>query len=147
QGYDPRWNATLEDGTDLGQPVVVNGYATGWFVDDLDAHTVSIGYGPQRRANVAMALSGVGLLVAGVIFLAPLVRRRIVRLREERDDEWDGDVAKTPVSPQDDAFLMGDVAGDDPFRPVGPQGTGGQDERARPALRPVTRGLAEFLTD
>ena len=88
QGHDPRWNATLEDGTDLGPPVVVNGYASGWYVDDTAAHTITIGYGPQRRAHVALALSGVGLLVATGVFLAPVVRRRVAKVRADRESEW-----------------------------------------------------------
>lgn len=88
QGYDPRWRATLEDGTDLGPPVVVNGYAAGWYVDDLEGHTVSIGYGPQRRANIGLAISGLGLLVATLVFFAPLIRRRSAEIRALREKEW-----------------------------------------------------------
>lgn len=89
QGYDDRWTATLEDGSDLGAPVIVNGYATGWYVDDLAAHTVEIGYGPQTRANIALALSGLGLLLATLVFLAPMVRRRRAELRAQRESEWE----------------------------------------------------------
>ncbi|WP_169796918.1 alpha-(1-_3)-arabinofuranosyltransferase domain-containing protein [Janibacter corallicola] len=88
QGYDPRWRATLEDGTDLGEPVVVDGYATGWYVDDTAAHDIHISYTPQRRANVAMLVSGVALIAALVLFLTPLLRRRRDQLRTERAADW-----------------------------------------------------------
>ncbi|WP_338747778.1 alpha-(1-_3)-arabinofuranosyltransferase domain-containing protein [Janibacter alittae] len=156
QGYDPRWNATLEDGTDLGEPVVVNGYAVGWYVDDLDAHSVHIGYGPQRAANVALVLSGLGLLVALAVFFAPLVRRRVASLRTERETEWGqapgGTSASSHEDPSsttgdDDAFLAGDVPGDDPFHSGDGAGAGG-DPEPDPQVRHrrVTRGLTELLT-
>ncbi|WP_277451634.1 alpha-(1-_3)-arabinofuranosyltransferase family protein [Janibacter sp. DB-40] len=148
QGFDPRWNATLEDGTDLGEPVVVDGYAVGWYVDDLDEHTVHIGYGPQRRANVALVLSGVGLLVALAIVFAPLVRRRVSSVRAERESEWSREPAAQPApSREDDAFLTGDVPGDDPFsRPGTPRAaTTGAESGPDVPRRPVTRGLAEVL--
>ncbi len=88
QGYDSRWRATLEDGTDLGEPVVVDGYATGWYVDDTSAHDIHVSYTPQRRANVAMLVSGVALVVALVLFLTPLLRRRRDQLRTERTADW-----------------------------------------------------------
>nr|WP_246297762.1 alpha-(1->3)-arabinofuranosyltransferase family protein [Janibacter cremeus] len=168
QGYDPRWNAALEDGTDLGEPVVVNGYAVGWYVDDLDAHTVHIGYGPQRRANVALGLSGAGLLVAIAVFFGPLVRRRVASLRTERESEWEHEPGGPPASSaegppsttgEDDAFLAGDVPEDDPFNSGAGSLPGGDDavavdgEPTRSARihglrhRPVTRGLAELLTE
>ncbi len=150
QGYDPRWNATLEDGTDLGEPVVVNGYAVGWYVDDLGAHTVHIGYGPQRRANVALVVSGAGLLVALLVFFAPVVRRRVSSVRAERESEWSQEPAVQPTSSrEDDAFLAGDVPGDDPFsRPGTTRASASEAESGHDAPhRPVTRGLTELLTE
>lgn len=123
QGFDPRWNATLEDGTDLGPPVVVNGYATGWYVDDPDAHTVTIGYGPQRRATIGLLLSGLGLLVASAVFFAPLARRRVALVRAQRAQEWsEGE----PARPQQEVTA-----------PVAPSGTAPH--------RRVTRGLGDVL--
>lgn len=88
EGHDPRWRATLEDGTDLGPPVVVDGYSAGWYLDDLSAHEVSISYGPQRRADVALVVTGLGLLLALGLFLTPLVRRRVAAVRAEREGQW-----------------------------------------------------------
>lgn len=95
QGHDQRWRATREDGSDLGPPVVVDGYAAGWYVDDLDGQTITIAYGPQTRANVALAVSGIGLLVASGIFLVPLARRRSAEIRAQRESEWEDEPAAT----------------------------------------------------
>lgn len=127
QGHDPRWNATLEDGTDLGPPVVVNGYAAGWYVDDLEGHTVTIGYGPQRRANIGLILSGLGLLVATVVFLAPLARRRSAEIRALRETEW-GDTPPDGAATADATAPAHAAPEVDPVR-----------------QRPVTGGLGEVL--
>lgn len=140
QGHDPRWTATLEDGTDLGPPVVVNGYAAGWYVDDLAGHTVTIGYGPQRRANIALGLSGLGLVVATVVFLAPIMRRRSAEVRAARESEW----SQEPEPSKDLDAAPTEQSGAKPL----PAGTGEPDAAAEdpPApRRPVTRGLGDVL--
>ncbi|KRE37165.1 hypothetical protein ASG73_12795 [Janibacter sp. Soil728] len=145
QGHDPRWKATLEDGTDLGAPVVVNGYAAGWYVDDLSAHTVTIGYGPQRSANVALALSVLGLLLCGLLFFVPVIRRRVAAIRAQRESEW-GDQAADPAEP------TAPVADDGALEPAGAtitaapeqDGEDGEDP-VRPVRRPVTHALGDLL--
>lgn len=74
QGYDPRWRATLEDGTDLGEPQVVGGYATGWLIPDGKAHTVHVDFAPQRYANVALLVSLLTLLLSLVVVFRRFVR-------------------------------------------------------------------------
>ncbi|MBA4083781.1 MAG: hypothetical protein C0493_02350 [Kytococcus sp.] len=124
EGHDPRWRATLEDGTDLGPPVVVDGYAAGWYVDDLAAHEVSIGYGPQRRADVALLVSGLSLLVALVLLLTPLVRRRVAAVRTERETEWPEEPLVDPAAaetaaPAEQAAVPEPVVARDPLPFVG----------------------------
>lgn len=126
QGHDPRWKATLEDGTDLGAPVVVNGYAAGWYIDDLGAHTVTVAYGPQRAANIALAASALGLLLCLLLFLGPLVRRRVSTIRAIRESEWDA--AAAPVGEQ---ALASEAAG--------------QEQPPAFAAPPLTHGLGEEL--
>ena len=105
QGHDPRWRATLEDGTDLGDPVVVDGYAAGWYIDDLDAQQITVRYGPQTRADIGLVLSGLGLLVALVVFFLPLARRRAAQVRASRESEWEtpADAASADAAPADPA--------------------------------------------
>ena len=110
QGYDPRWRATA-NGKDLGTPVVVNGYATGWLVEDTDPKQVVVRYAPQDRANLAMIASLLVMLAALVLVLHAAGRRHgtWTRLhawwREQRaglrpaDDEED-------VTPEDVAPLV-----------------------------------------
>lgn len=99
QGYDPRWTATLEDGTDLGEPIVVNGYATGWLVESTQGQTIDIRFGPQRPATVALVASGGSLLVAGVLFAAPLARRRREEVASEREGAWGDEHQSGPAEP------------------------------------------------
>lgn len=103
QGQDPRWKATLTDGTDLGAPVVVDGYAAGWYVDSREAQQITVRYGPQTRADIGLVLSGLGLLAALVIFFLPLTRRRIGEVRAGREDEWETPAAQvdSDTSPAD----------------------------------------------
>lgn len=94
QGFDPRWRASI-DGEDLGDPVVVDGYAVGWVVEDNAAHTVHIDFAPQRWANVALGVSLLTLLVCLVLLYRAVVPRAVRPGREgspfarwrRRDDE------------------------------------------------------------
>jgi len=61
QAYDSRWRATL-DGRDLGPPIVVDGYAAGWRIDQPGTHTLRFEYAPQRVTDAALLASGVGVL-------------------------------------------------------------------------------------
>ncbi len=75
QAYDPRWEATV-DGRSLGAPVVVDGWSTGWVVDEPGEHTVTVRYGPQRAADLALLATGVVVLGAAGIWVLTAVRRR-----------------------------------------------------------------------
>ncbi|MEP7089477.1 MAG: alpha-(1-_3)-arabinofuranosyltransferase family protein [Nocardioidaceae bacterium] len=75
QGYDARWTATM-DGTDLGPPQVLDGYSTGWVINTPGRHTFRIAFGPQHRADVALLVSGAGLLLAVAALGLGLVARR-----------------------------------------------------------------------
>lgn len=75
QGYDERWRATV-DGEPLGSPVVVDGYSTAWLVDEPGEHEVRVWFGPQSGATVALAVSGITLLVALAVIGVGVVRAR-----------------------------------------------------------------------
>lgn len=70
QNIHPGWTATM-DGADLGPATVVDGYAMGWVIRDLDAHTFRIRYAAQGASDVALAVSGGGLIVAGALLVIP----------------------------------------------------------------------------
>ena len=70
QNIGPGWRATM-DGVALGPPVVVDGYAMGWWVRDLDPHEFHIEYAPQRVSDVALAASGGAVLLSTGLLLAP----------------------------------------------------------------------------
>lgn len=72
QGWDPRWQATV-NGRDLGRPLVLDGWSTGWRIDERGPAVVRVRYGPERFALGARALSGAGLLTCLVLVLG---RRR-----------------------------------------------------------------------
>lgn len=67
QAYDPRWEASV-DGRSLGAPVVVDGWSTGWVVQDPGRHEVTVRYGPQRAADLALLVSALVLLGAAVLW-------------------------------------------------------------------------------
>jgi arabinofuranan 3-O-arabinosyltransferase len=81
QAYDPRWRAEV-DGVDLGPPVLVDGYATGWRVDVPGTeHAARIWYGPQRVTDAGLVLSGTAVLGCLVLLLLRAPPRPLARLR------------------------------------------------------------------
>jgi arabinofuranan 3-O-arabinosyltransferase len=77
QSLSRGWTATLGDGTSLGPPRLIDGYANGWFVPPSRAKptlTLHLTWAPQRVVWLALGLSAVGFLVALALAVAP--RRR-----------------------------------------------------------------------
>ncbi len=71
QSHNVGWTATA-DGEDLGEPVLVDGFANGWLVTPTSSSfAVDIGFAPQRRVDIAIAVS----VIAAVVCLALLIRR------------------------------------------------------------------------
>ena len=75
QSWSSGFEATV-DGANLGEPVLVNGFATGWLLTDPSATPVAydIEWTPQRVVWVALGISGVAALV--VLALMILGRRQ-----------------------------------------------------------------------
>jgi arabinofuranan 3-O-arabinosyltransferase len=80
QSQSPGFTATASgtddaEPVDLGQSVVINGYANGWLVNPdqvgPDA-TITIEFAPQRMVWIALLLSALGVLVCLVLLLWPL---------------------------------------------------------------------------
>jgi arabinofuranan 3-O-arabinosyltransferase len=74
EGYNPAWSASTDDGS-LGAPTLVDGNANGWYLGpSASPTTVTVSWTAQRPVSLALALSGLGALLA--IALAVLDRRR-----------------------------------------------------------------------
>ncbi|MEI7886466.1 MAG: alpha-(1-_3)-arabinofuranosyltransferase family protein [Actinomycetes bacterium] len=101
QSYGPGWTARTSDGTDLGVPTLINGYANGWQVDPAQVGenaTVHITWAPQRLVWVGLALSALGVLVC----LALLIfggRRRNAKEQQSSTTEDARDMSPAYSSP------------------------------------------------
>ncbi len=84
EGFDARWRAEL-DGRDLGPPVLLNGYAIGWVVDEPGPHRFVLTYTPQLYLVVALLLSLNALGLLAVIVLATRVDARRPAVRSPVD--------------------------------------------------------------
>jgi arabinofuranan 3-O-arabinosyltransferase len=75
QSLSPGFTATTADGTDLGEPTLVNGYANGWLVDPdevgADA-TITITWSPQRLVWLGLWLSALGVLACVALVVRPV---------------------------------------------------------------------------
>jgi arabinofuranan 3-O-arabinosyltransferase len=71
QSHNVGWTATT-DGDDLGEPVLVDGFANGWLVTPTGSEfTVDLRFAPQKRVDIAIVVS----LIAAVACLLLLIRR------------------------------------------------------------------------
>jgi arabinofuranan 3-O-arabinosyltransferase len=77
QSWSPGWRATV-DGVDLGEPVVIDGYANGWLLDpeELGAgpYEVHVEWAPQKVVWAAIALSAVAIAACLVLIVVSLRR-------------------------------------------------------------------------
>jgi hypothetical protein len=82
ESHNDGWRATV-DGADLGDPVLVDGFASGWTVDPPSASfTIDLRFAPQQRVWLALAVSAVAVIVCLGLALAPRRRRRPVSADE-----------------------------------------------------------------
>ena len=67
QSWNPGWKATA-DGQDLGEPVLIDGYANGWLLAPSAAdREVRLEWTPQRTVRIALWFSlGAGLVIAAL---------------------------------------------------------------------------------
>ncbi len=77
QSFNSGWHAVV-NGRDLGAPQLVDGMSNGWLVNPGRASTLSVTlkWTPQNRIWVALAISGLTLLLCALLALWP--RRRAV---------------------------------------------------------------------
>ena len=66
QSHSRGWNATV-DGTDLGPPTVIDGFANAWLLPAGQAAAVELHWTPQRLVDWALRLSALAVAVAAVI--------------------------------------------------------------------------------
>ena len=81
QGYDSRWQATL-DGQPLGPPRVIDGYSVGWRISDRGEHRIAVKFQPQRWASASLAASLASLALVVALLLVPLRRRDAASRRD-----------------------------------------------------------------
>jgi hypothetical protein len=71
QSHNVGWTATA-DGEDLGEPVLVDGFANGWLVTPTSSSfEVELRFAPQQRVDIAIIVSAAAALAC----LALLIRR------------------------------------------------------------------------
>lgn len=69
QSHSPGWSARL-DGTDLGPPQLVDGFANGWpLPPGTDPVTITLRFEPQRRVDLGLAVSAASGLLALALLL------------------------------------------------------------------------------
>lgn len=75
QAYDPRWLGEA-DGRDLGEPMVVDGYAAGWRLEAIPpGGEITMHFGPRTLAVSAWVVSGLALLGSVAVLGWPRVRK------------------------------------------------------------------------
>jgi len=68
ESYDPNWSART-NGLDIQQHFVANGYANGWYVNQVGKLTITIEFLPQRLATIGDIVS-ILTLISSVTFLS-----------------------------------------------------------------------------
>ena len=87
QSWNAGWTAS-SDGTDLGPPVLVNGYANGWLLPPSELpRSITLEWAPQRTMNLALWFS----LLAGVMVIGLLIWTRRDHPASSIDDLQEAD--------------------------------------------------------
>ncbi|MCL6094880.1 MAG: alpha-(1-_3)-arabinofuranosyltransferase [Actinobacteria bacterium] len=91
ESINPGWQATLSNGTSLGKPVLIDGFANGYYVSrnilaryPNGSLTVVLRWTPQRVVDIALFISGLATLVCLALAIRPS-RKWIYRLRRRGD--------------------------------------------------------------
>jgi hypothetical protein len=71
QSHNDGWSASSGSGADPTGPVLVNGFANGWYVDQAtpEGASYNLNWTPQRAMNIALLVSFAGVLLAGLLVL------------------------------------------------------------------------------
>ncbi len=95
QSHDDGWMAHL-DGEALDGPVLVDGFANGWWLPAGASGTAEIVWAPQRAVDIALAVSAAAVLVA--VILAFGARRRRTDAEPEGVLRADGPTQPTLIA-------------------------------------------------
>ncbi|MGD0996366.1 MAG: hypothetical protein ABR909_12690 [Candidatus Bathyarchaeia archaeon] len=68
QNYDSGWQASV-NGKNMGQHLVVNGYANAWYINKTGTYTITLEYQPQNLFYAGIAISIIALIVC-VMYLS-----------------------------------------------------------------------------
>ena len=72
QSHSPGWEARVESVGSLGEPILIDGYANGWYVDPAVVGSdpvIQVEWTPQRTIWIGLVLSALGLLACLTIIL------------------------------------------------------------------------------
>src|SRR6266516_1673906 len=126
QGYDSRWRATM-DGQPLGPPVVLDGYSVGWRITSTGPHQITVAFGPQRQADLALYASLAGLALVVLLLAAGRLRRPGPGAGSRGIPEPLGTPRPSRHGPALDPEPEPEPQRDDPALPSGPSpGSGGE---------------------
>lgn len=98
QSRSDGWSATVRGGQSLGTPVLIDGFANGWFVDPSvtgTSFTVDIAWTPQRIVWIGLAVSAAWF--AGLCLLSAVLLWRRRRAEREPADPTDPVLITTEI--------------------------------------------------
>ena len=95
--YNAAWRASC-DGRDLGEPVVVDGYANGWH-PPVDCREVDLSFAPQRAVTAGYAVSALACPALLGLLLVGGTRRRRRPAAPDRDAEPEWNPAPDNAEP------------------------------------------------
>ena len=101
QSLSSGFRATTSDGTDLGPPELINGYANGWRMDPSEVGSdtaITIRWTPQRVVWVGLALSLLGVVLCIVLLFWPPQRPRTEQTNSTDTDSTDTE--STDIDPR-----------------------------------------------
>ncbi len=103
QSFSPAWRASCRssDGErrDLGEPVLIDGFANGWRTGPAGCPDPDFVFAPQRWANAAYAISILSVVGIGLMLLAAWRRRRPPEREAEPPEEAERLRAEISASP------------------------------------------------
>jgi len=91
ESINPGWRATLADGTSLGKPTLIDGFANGFYISKqvlaryTNGHlTIALNWTPQRLVYIALLVSGLATVICLALAIWPLKKRAGRQRRKEK---------------------------------------------------------------
>jgi hypothetical protein len=76
ESYHPQWNLMEGSGAELNNHFIANGYANGWYIDEIDNQELSIKYWPQNLFIKGCIISIVSFCTLLCLFVVVSITRR-----------------------------------------------------------------------